>query len=90
MGRNSRGRKVTGVAASGADRQDMDTEAGGAGEQERLTLTVAEAAKLLGISRGTAYECVRTGQLPSVSFGRRVLIPRRRLEAMLDQDREVA
>lgn len=62
----------------------------GVGEQERLTLTVAEAAKLLGISRGTAYECVRTGQLPSVSFGRRVLIPRRRLEAMLDQDREVA
>ena len=57
-------------------------------EGERLTLTVAEAAKLLGISRGTAYECVRTGQLPSVTFGRRVLIPRRRLEALLD--REVA
>ena len=91
MGRDSRGRQeVTGAVASGTDMEDLDMEAGDVGAEERLTLTVAEAAKLLGISRGTAYECVRTGQLPSVSFGRRVLIPRRRLEAMLDQDREVA
>jgi excisionase family DNA binding protein len=55
-------------------------------ENERLTLSVAEAAKLLGISRGTAYECVRTGEIPSVNFGRRVLIPRRRLEALLNAD----
>lgn len=53
-------------------------------ENERLTLSVAEAAELLGISRGTAYECVRTGEIPSVNFGRRVLIPRRRLEALLN------
>ncbi len=70
-----------------------DTELTGGGElmnDERLTITVAEAAKLLGISRGTAYECVRTGQIPSVSFGRRVLVPRRRLEAMLDADQGAA
>lgn len=59
-------------------------------EEERLTITVSEAAKLLGISRGTAYECVRTGQIPSVNFGRRVLIPRRRLEALLESSSEVA
>ena len=55
-------------------------------DNEKLTLTVAEAAKLLGISRGTAYECVRTGEIPSVNFGRRVLVPRRRLEALLNDD----
>ena len=53
---------------------------------ERLTLTVTEAAELLGISRGTAYECVRTGEIPSVNFGRRVLVPRRRLMALLDNE----
>ncbi len=58
--------------------------------EERLTITVAEAAKLLGISRGTAYECVRTGQIPSVCFGRRVLIPRKRFEAMLDAEQGAA
>jgi len=53
-------------------------------QDDRLTLTVEEAARLLGISRSTAYECVRTGELPSVSFGRRVLIPRHRLQLLLD------
>ena len=42
---------------------------------ERLTLTVAEAAKVLGIGRGTAYEAVRTGQLPALRVGRRLLVP---------------
>ena len=51
---------------------------------QRLTVTVTEAARLLGISRGMAYECVRTGELPSIMLGRRILISRRRLEEMLD------
>ena len=51
----------------------------------RLCLSVPEAAKLLGISRGLAYELVRTRQLPVVRFGRRVLIPRAALEQMLGQ-----
>jgi excisionase family DNA binding protein len=52
--------------------------------ENRVTLTVSEAAELLGISRSTAYECVRTGEIPSVTFGRRVLIPRHRLDRLLD------
>ncbi len=50
---------------------------------ERLTLTVSEAAQLLGISRGTAYECVRAGELPSITLGRRVLIPGQRLDELV-------
>ena len=52
---------------------------------ERLTVSVSEAAQLLGIGRGTAYECVRTGQIPSIKLGRRIVIPTRALEALLDQ-----
>jgi len=56
----------------------------------RLTLTGSEAAELLGISRAHACECVRTGELPSVSLGRRVVIPQRALELMLAGDDDAA
>ncbi len=46
---------------------------------ERLTLTVEEAAKLLGISRAFAYESVRRGDIPSIKIGRRVLVPKAQL-----------
>jgi len=52
---------------------------------ERLTLTVEEAARLLGISRNSAYEAARRGELPAIRLGRRILVPRSRLEAMLEQ-----
>lgn len=49
----------------------------------RLTLSVEEAAELLGIGRGLAYELVRTHQIPSLRLGRRVVVPRAQLEAMV-------
>lgn len=52
---------------------------------ERLCLTVAEVSKLLGISRGLAYEAVRAGKIPSVRFGKRLLIPRAALERKLTE-----
>ena len=50
----------------------------------KLTYTVTEVAELLGISRSSAYECVRRGEIPSLTLGRRVVVPRRTLEALLD------
>ena len=50
---------------------------------DRLTYTVNEAAAMLG-SRTTAYECVRRGEIPSLTLGRRVVISRIALERMLD------
>jgi excisionase family DNA binding protein len=41
-----------------------------------LLLSVAEAAKQLGISRGRFYELVNCGEIDSVSIGRRRLISR--------------
>lgn len=43
-----------------------------------------EAAALLGISRNLAYELVARKELPSVRLGRRVLVPRRALDRLLD------
>lgn len=45
--------------------------------------TVSETAKMLRISRATAYEGVRSGSIPSIRVGRRVLIPLVALEALL-------
>lgn len=57
---------------------------------ERLTFTVEEAAKALGIGRGLAYEGVRIGAIPSVRIGGRVLIPKSRLQALLDGESDGA
>lgn len=51
---------------------------------ERPTLSVAETAELLGISRWLVQQAVRDGSLPSVRVGRRILIPRTRLDAWLN------
>jgi excisionase family DNA binding protein len=57
---------------------------------DRLTLTVEEAAVALGISRASAYEAVRRGDVPSIRIGRRILVPRRALDQMLDVTRTSA
>jgi len=49
----------------------------------RLTLTVEEAAALLGISRAFAYDAVKRNQIPHIKIGRRVLVPKAALEKML-------
>jgi len=58
------------------------------GNQERLCLSVPEAAKILGISRGLAYELARSGRLPALRFGRRLLISRAALERMLNETQD--
>jgi excisionase family DNA binding protein len=50
---------------------------------ERRTLTVEEAARVLGIGRNTAYDAVRRGEIPTITIGRRLLVPRDALERML-------
>ena len=51
--------------------------------QNRLVLTVPEAADLLGICRNAAYEAVRRGEIPSIRFGKRLVVPRPAFEEML-------
>ena len=47
----------------------------------KITLTVTEAANMLGISLPKMYEVVRMGRIPSIRVGRRIVISR---QAVLD------
>ena len=55
-----------------------------ANTEARRTLTVKEAAQYLGIGHNAAYKCVKTGEIPSVTLGGRILVPRQALENLLD------
>jgi excisionase family DNA binding protein len=40
------------------------------------TISVERAGQLLGISRGTAYDAVHRGEIPSIAIGkRRIVVP---------------
>jgi excisionase family DNA binding protein len=52
--------------------------------------TVREAAVLLGISAGLAYDLVRDGQIPARRLGRRWAIPRARFHDWLNNQAESA
>jgi excisionase family DNA binding protein len=54
---------------------------------DKATLTITEAAKLLGIGRSAAYEAARRGELPTLSFGRRLVVLSAALEKMLGLER---
>ena len=53
-------------------------------KKERLTLNIPECAKLLGISRGLAFELAAQGKLPVLYLGRRrMVVPVAALEKLL-------
>jgi excisionase family DNA binding protein len=52
--------------------------------EQPLTYTVEEAAKLLRIGRNQAYEAARSRELPTIRIGKRILVPRVALERMLE------
>jgi excisionase family DNA binding protein len=51
--------------------------------RERRVVTVNEAALMLRISRGAAYEAAKRKELPTIRIGRRLLVPLAALERML-------
>jgi excisionase family DNA binding protein len=48
------------------------------------TISIAEAAKFLGIGRNQAYEAARRGEIPVIKIGKRLLVPRAALNRVLD------
>lgn len=52
-------------------------------QDQRLTLSVEETAKLLGIGRNLCYDRVKTGEIPAIKIGKRLLVPRAALEKLL-------
>ena len=52
--------------------------------EDRLTLSVPEAAKVLGIGRNLCYDLIKMGEIPAIRLGRRrLLVPRSALAALL-------
>ena len=52
---------------------------------DKLTLTVPEAAALLGIGKSLAYDAIRRGEIPSIRVGHRFLVPVAALRLMMEQ-----
>jgi excisionase family DNA binding protein len=48
-----------------------------------MVLSVEEAGKMLGLGRSAAYAAAKRGELPTIRFGRRVVVPRAKVLAML-------
>ncbi len=51
---------------------------------DRKTLTVEEAAEVLGVGRSTAYQAIQRGEIPSIRIGGRILVLRDRLDRIVD------
>lgn len=56
----------------------------GKSSPEKVTLRVTEVARMLGISRGSAYEAIQRGEIPHIRIGRRVLVSKKALDRFLD------
>ncbi len=54
-----------------------------------MTLTVPEVGEVLGISRAGAYELVRSEGFPHMKVGTRILVPRDKFLAWIDEQVEV-
>ena len=50
---------------------------------EKRTYSIPEVAKVLGIGRTAAYEAARTGEIPTIRLGKRILVPVAAMERLL-------
>ena len=52
-------------------------------EMNKKVYTVEETAVALGIGRNSAYQGVKTGEIPSIKIGGRILVPTMALDNLL-------
>ena len=52
---------------------------------EKLTLSVPETAKILGISQTRMYQLARSEGFPSILVGKRILVSKKGLERWIDE-----
>lgn len=57
---------------------------------ERLTMTIPEAAKVLGISKSKMYDLARSDGFPTIMVGTRRLVSRKGLERWMEIQTERA
>ncbi|QKW24513.1 helix-turn-helix domain-containing protein [Kitasatospora sp. NA04385] len=49
-------------------------------------MTVPEAGRLLGLERAASYNAARRKEIPTITVGRRLLVPTAKLRALLGLD----
>lgn len=76
-------RHVTGATLLDMERIETAPAATLAQVRDRATITVGEAAALLGLGRTAGYAAARSGEIPTIRIGRRVVVPVPALLAML-------
>lgn len=54
--------------------------------EQQLTLSVREAARVLGIGRDATYAAIRERRLRALALGRRLRVPRAELERFLAEE----
>ena len=52
-------------------------------DDERPTMSIPEAAKVLGIGVNGAYEAAKRGEIPTIQIGKRILVLREPFKKML-------
>lgn len=61
-----------------------DDERGVKKLMDKQTFSVSETAKILGISRGLAYQLAKEGKIPVLKLGTRMVVPRIKLEQFIN------
>ena len=56
-------------------------------DNERPTMSIPEAAKILGIGVNGAYEAAKRGEIPTITIGKRKLVVTAALNKMLGIER---
>ena len=51
---------------------------------EKLTYSVQETARVLGVSKNSAYSYCAQGLIPTIRFGKRLVVPVKALNDLLD------
>ena len=52
--------------------------------KERLTYDVPEAGALAGLGRNASYDAVKRGEIPTIKIGNRLLVPKKKWDAVLN------
>lgn len=52
---------------------------------ERVTMTVSEFAKYLGIGLNNAYEIINSGEIPHLKIGRKFKIPKKGIDEWIEK-----
>lgn len=53
--------------------------------ESKLSVSVPEAARMIGLGKSTVWAMIAQGSLPAVRIGARTLVPVRALEQLVDK-----